>query len=90
MWLCLGFAVLVVLLVLIGMHSRIGSGRVRHLDVRWLWTQEAVQAGRFSLKKVDTAVNISDLTTKYHDDERLGTLMRMGGLRSPEDFFSQL
>ena len=25
------------------MHNRIGSGRERHLDVKWLWTQEAVQ-----------------------------------------------
>ena len=29
----------------IGMHSRISCGRVRHLDVRWLWAQEAVQRG---------------------------------------------
>ena len=26
----------------IGMHNRIGSERVRHLDVKWLWTQEEV------------------------------------------------
>ena len=38
----------------LGMHNRIGSGPVRHLDVRWLWTQEAVQSGRFSLKNVST------------------------------------
>ena len=25
-----------------GMHSRTGSGRARHLDVRWLWPQDAV------------------------------------------------
>ena len=25
------------------MHNRIGSGRERHLDVKWLWTQEAVR-----------------------------------------------
>ena len=56
----------------IGMHSRIESGRVRHLDVRWLGTQEAVQAGRFTLKKVGTTEHVSDLTTKYHDEERLG------------------
>ena len=65
----------------IGMHSRIGSGRVRHLDVKWLWTQEAMQAGRFTLKKVDTTENISDLTTKYHDESRLEALMKLGGLR---------
>ena len=39
---------------ILGMHSRNGSGRVRHLDVKWLWTQEAVQSGRFSMKKVST------------------------------------
>ena len=26
----------------LGKHNRIGSRRVRHLDVKWLWTQEAV------------------------------------------------
>ena len=53
----------------LGMHDRIGSGRVRHPDVKWLWTQEAMQAGRFSLKKVGTCSNVSDLTTKHHGKE---------------------
>ena len=64
-----------------GMHSCVGSGRVRHLDVRWVWAQEAVQAERFSLKQVGTFENVSDLTTKYQDEESLGALMRMGGVR---------
>ena len=55
----------------LGMHIRIGSGRVRHLDVKWLVTQEAVQSGRFSLKKVSTDRNVSDLTTKHHHEKRL-------------------
>ena len=64
-----------------GMHNRIGSGRVRHLDVKWLWTQEAVQSGRFSLKRVSTDRNVSDLTTKYHHHEdRLAVLMSLGTL----------
>ena len=50
----------------IGVHNRIGSGRVRHLDVKWLWPQEAVPAGLFSLKEVGTNSNVSDLTTKHH------------------------
>ena len=61
--------------------ANIGSGRVRHLDVRCLCTQEAVQAGRFTLKMVGTTQNVSDLTTKYHDEERLDALMRTVGLR---------
>ena len=48
----------------IGMHSRVGSGQVRHLDMKWLWTQEAMRAGRFTLQKIGTVENISDLTTK--------------------------
>ena len=48
----------------LGMHNRIGSGRVRHLDVKWLWTQEAVQSGKFSLKKVST-----DAQRERFDDE---------------------
>ena len=55
----------------IGMHSRIGSARVRHLEVTWLWTNEAVQAGRFSLKQVGTTENVSDVTTKYHNEESM-------------------
>ena len=62
-------------------HNRIGSGRVRHLDVKWLWTQEAVQSGRFSLKKVSTDRNVSDLTTKHHHEDRLAVLMSLGRLR---------
>ena len=65
----------------IGMHNRIGSGRVRHLDVKWLWTQEAVQAGRFSLKKVSTDSNVSDLSTKHRDEKRRDVLMTLGRLR---------
>ena len=42
----------------LGMHNRSGSGRVRHSDVKWLWTQEAVQSGRFSLKKVSTDTSL--------------------------------
>ena len=65
----------------LGMHNRIGSGRVRHLDVKWLFTQEAVHAGRVSLKKVGTYSNVSDLTTKHHDEERLKVFMTLGRLR---------
>ena len=63
------------------MHNRIGLGRVRHLEVKWLWTQDAVQAWRFSLMKVGTRSNVSDLTTKHHDEERLKVLMILGRLR---------
>ena len=54
---------------------------MRHLNVKWLWTQEAVQSGRFFLKKVSTDRNVSDLTTKHHHEDRLAVLMSLGRLR---------
>ena len=58
--------------------------RERHLDVKWLWTQEAVQAGRFSLKKVGTSSNVSGLTTTHHDEEGLQVLMTLGNCDTPD------
>ena len=50
-------------------------------DARGLWAQVAVQVVRFTLQKVGTIENVSDSTTKYHNEERLEALMRMSGLR---------
>ena len=36
----------------IGISSRKGHGRVRHLEVRELWHQEQVRAGRIQVQKV--------------------------------------
>ena len=58
----------------IGVQNGVGPGRVRYLDVKWLWIQEAVQDGRLSLMKFGTYSNAGDLTTKRHDEERLKVL----------------
>ena len=68
----------------LGMHYR-----TRHLDVKWLCTQEAVQAGRFSLKEVGTYSNVSDPTTKRHDEERVKVLMTWERLRYTDDTDTQ-
>ena len=60
-----------------------------HLDVKLLWTQEAVQGGRFSLNKVGTYSNVSDLTTKHHDEERLKVSMIWRDCVAPEDTGTQ-
>ena len=54
-------------------------------------SDEAVQAGGFSLKEVSTDSNRSDLTTKRHDKERrtvLMTLWRLRHTRGRGDAFS--
>ena len=45
--------------------SRRGLGRMRHIEVKELWLQEAVRRGRIQPKKVDGAVNPADLFIKY-------------------------
>ena len=44
--------------------SRLGLGRTRHLEVRFLWVQEAVRRGRLRIKKVLGKTNPADAMTK--------------------------
>lgn len=45
--------------------SRRGAGRVRHVDVKQLWLQQAVAEGKFKLQKIDGTQNPADVLTKY-------------------------
>ena len=45
--------------------SRRGAGRIRHIEVRQLWLQQAVADGRFRLIKVLGLHNPADVLTKY-------------------------
>ena len=47
-----------------GIASRMGLGRVRHLEVRFLWLQEVVRKGRVIIKKVAGERNPADILTK--------------------------
>ena len=49
----------------IGICSRQGLGKLRHLDTHTLWIQQAVRLGRVDLRKVDGEVNPADLFTKH-------------------------
>ena len=44
--------------------ERLGVGKVRHLDVRWLWLQQEVRRGVIELEKVKGTENIADVGTK--------------------------
>ena len=44
--------------------SRTGLGRVRHLEVRFLWLQEVVRKGRIALRKIPGEKNPADILTK--------------------------
>ena len=48
-----------------GIASRMGLGKTRHIAVHYLWVQERIRSGDFSLKKVLGTENPADLLTKY-------------------------
>ena len=44
--------------------SRLGLGRVRHMEVKFLWAQEALRMKRFEVRKVLGTKNPADVMTK--------------------------
>ncbi len=49
----------------IGICTRQGLGKLRHLDTHTLWVQQAVRSKRVDLRKVAGEVNLADLFTKH-------------------------
>ena len=49
----------------IGICSRQGLGKLRHVDTKLLWVQQAVRAGKLAVKKVAGLANPADLFTKH-------------------------
>ena len=48
----------------IGIAHRQGLGKVRHVDVQYLWIQSEIAQGNVDLKKIHTKANPADLMTK--------------------------
>ena len=49
----------------IGIGSREGTGRIKHLEARQLWVQEKVTNGDMTLKKIPRKINFSDCLTHH-------------------------
>ena len=49
----------------LGIASRSGLGKLRHLETHTLWVQEKVRVGAISVRKVTGEVNPADLFTKH-------------------------
>ena len=58
----------------IGIASRQGCGRLKHLEVKWLWVQEKVSEKALRLRKHPTETNIADLATQYLSKHRMEML----------------
>ena len=63
-----------------GICNRRGVGKVRHMDVQLLWLQERIQSKEFALRKVDSALNLGDLSTKYVDAATIGRIIGLMGM----------
>ena len=57
-----------------GMVRRSGSGRVKHLEARWLWLQERTRAKELHVGMVDTTRSSADLGTKFRPRRRFDVL----------------
>lgn len=49
----------------IGVATRQGVGKIRHLDTKTLWVQQAVRTGRLEVRKVEGTEDPADLCTKH-------------------------
>ncbi len=66
----------------IGICSRQGLGKLRHLDTHTLWIQQAVRSKRVDLRKVPGEQNPADLLTKHSiSRQRLEDLVSLYGCR---------
>ena len=69
----------------IGIASRQGLGRIRHVAVADLWIQQRLKAGCFSVHKVPGNDNVSDLMTKALDAPRIDMLLERMGIETCRD-----
>ena len=61
--------------------SRIGLGKLRHLEVKYLWLQEAGRKGRFVLRKVRGTTIPGDFLTKPLSAAEMASLLAsLGGV----------
>eukprot|EP00435_Cladocopium_sp_Y103_P039764 s3333_g10.t1 len=58
-----------------GIASRVGVGKLKHLDIKELWLQDHVRSGKLRIRKVDTDVNWADLATKSLSGQRISNLL---------------
>ena len=64
----------------IGVCSRQGLGKLRHIDTHLLWIQQAVRCKRVDLRKIPGETNPADLFTKHlASRERLAALVQLLG-----------
>ena len=62
-----------------GTAGRLGLGKLRHVDTRYLWLQERVYCGHLSIMKIPGTANPSDVLTKVVPGIKLTAVMERLG-----------
>eukprot|EP00971_Amphidinium_carterae_P035754 703652-Amphidinium_carterae.1 len=65
----------------IGMASRLGLGRMKHVQIRFLWLQSYTRDKTIEIEKESTERNLADLGTKPLDSGRFYKLLGLLPLR---------
>ena len=60
-----------------GMAELLGAGKCRHIEVQWLWLQQAMDEKKLATKHVSTESNVADIGTKGLTSDRTGKLMNL-------------
>ena len=63
--------------------SRQGLGKLKHVDVSFLWVQEKVRKKEIAIHKVHTSLNYSDILTKPVTSHALRKMMLDMGFEFP-------
>ena len=69
----------------IGISNRIGSGKIRHIEVTQLWLQDKVSQKSITLEKVGTDENLADALTKGVDAAAIQHHLRGVGIEVRDD-----
>jgi len=64
-----------------GIASRRGLGKMRHVELRYLWVQDVAKEGRLEVRRVDGEANLADHLTKIKSINELIKKIEMAGGR---------
>ena len=70
------------------MASRTGLGKVRHMEVKFLWLQQALRDKKFRLYKIDGKLNPADVGTKPHSWQAMSPLLKKIGMDKEDELDS--
>ena len=62
--------------------SRTGIGRIRHLEVRFLWLQEVVKQRKVEIKKIKGLDNPADVLTKPLPGAKVEEVLKNFGMKT--------